>query len=59
MVKGGRGSKKKQKSKSSRAGLTFPVARMGRGLRNMRLATHEHTEARGSPLDGACLEGFT
>ena len=39
MVKGGRGSsKKKSKSKSARAGLTFPVARMGRNLRNMRVA---------------------
>ena len=53
MVKGGRGgSKKKAQSKSAKAGLTFPVtptaitanpnpnqvARIGRGLRNMRLA---------------------
>ena len=39
MVKGGRGgSKKKAVSKSAKAGLTFPVARIGRGLRNMRLA---------------------
>ena len=39
MVKGGRGgSKKKATSKSAKAGLTFPVARIGRGLRNMRLA---------------------
>jgi len=38
MVKGGRGgSKKKATSKSAKAGLTFPVARIGRGLRNMRL----------------------
>ena len=39
MVKGGRGSsKKKPTSKSSKAGLTFPVARIGRALRTMRLA---------------------
>ena len=39
MVKGGRGaSKKKSVSKSAKAGLTFPVARIGRGLRTMRLA---------------------
>merc|ERR1719181_1213861 len=39
MVKGGRGgSKKKAQSKSAKAGLTFPVARMGKNLRNMRLA---------------------
>ena len=39
MVKGGRGaSKKKPQSKSSKAGLTFPVARIGRALRTMRLA---------------------
>ena len=36
---GGRGGKgKKSVSKSTKAGLTFPVARMGRALRNMRLA---------------------
>ena len=39
MVKGGRGSsKKKPTSKSAKAGLTFPVARIGRALRFMRLA---------------------
>ena len=39
MVKGGRGaSKKKATSKSSKAGLTLPVARVGRALRTMRLA---------------------
>ena len=40
MVKGGRGggSKKKAQSKSAKAGLTFPVARIGRALRTMRLA---------------------
>ena len=39
MVKGGRGSsKKKATSKSAKAGLTFPVARIGRALRTMRLA---------------------
>merc|ERR1712060_71217 len=39
MVKGGRGAaKKKAVSKSSKAGLTFPVARIGRALRTMRLA---------------------
>ena len=39
MVKGGRGgAKKKSQSKSARAGLTFPVARIGRHLRNLRLA---------------------
>ena len=40
MVKGGRGggSKKKAQSKSAKAGLTFPVARIGRALRAMRLA---------------------
>ena len=39
MVKGGRGSsKKKPQSKSAKAGLTFPVARIGRSLRTMRLA---------------------
>jgi histone H2A len=39
MVKGGRGSsKKKPQSKSAKAGLTFPVARIGRALRTMRLA---------------------
>merc|ERR1719291_192859 len=39
MVKGGRGaSKKKAVSKSAKAGLTFPVARIGRALRTMRLA---------------------
>jgi histone H2A len=39
MVKGGRGaSKKKATSKSTKAGLTFPVARIGKNLRFMRLA---------------------
>ena len=39
MVKGGRGSsKKKPQSKSAKAGLTFPAARIGRALRTMRLA---------------------
>ena len=39
MVKGGRGgSKKKSVSKSAKAGLTFPVSRIGKNLRNMRLA---------------------
>eukprot|EP00316_Scyphosphaera_apsteinii_P025451 CAMPEP_0119313848 /NCGR_PEP_ID=MMETSP1333-20130426/30644_1 /TAXON_ID=418940 /ORGANISM="Scyphosphaera apsteinii, Strain RCC1455" /LENGTH=131 /DNA_ID=CAMNT_0007318811 /DNA_START=41 /DNA_END=436 /DNA_ORIENTATION=+ len=39
MVKGGRGaSKKKAVSKSAKAGLTFPVARIGKALRTMRLA---------------------
>ena len=38
-MKGGRGSsKKKPQSKSAKAGLTFPVARIGRALRTMRLA---------------------
>ncbi|KAG8469360.1 hypothetical protein KFE25_007878 [Diacronema lutheri] len=40
--KGGSGrgvdKKKKAQSKSAKAGLTFPVARIGRGLRFMRLA---------------------
>ena len=36
---GGRGGKgKKSVSKSTKAGLTFPVARIGKNLRNMRLA---------------------
>ena len=39
MIKGGRGgTKKKSVSKSAEAGLTFPVARIGRALCNMRLA---------------------
>ena len=39
MVKGDRGgSKKKAQSKSAKAGLTFPVARIGRKLRDMRVA---------------------
>ena len=39
MVKGGRGkSEKKAASKSAKAGLTFPVARIGKNLRLMRLA---------------------
>ncbi len=38
-MKGGRGkSKGKSTSKSSKAGLTLPVARVGRALRTMRLA---------------------
>ena len=38
-MKGGRGgSKKKATSKSAKAGLTFPVARIGKNLRTMRLA---------------------
>ena len=39
MVKGGRGSsKKKATSKSAKAGLTFPVSRIAKNLRLMRLA---------------------
>ena len=39
MVKGGRGgSKKKAQSKSAKAGLTFPVGRIGRFLRKGRYA---------------------
>ena len=38
MVKGGRGGKKKGVSKSERAGLSFPVSRVGRNLRFMQLA---------------------
>ena len=45
MVKGGRGaSKKKAVSKSAKAGLTFPVARIGRGLRD-----REHPAALAPP----------
>ena len=40
MVKGGRGSsKKKPQSKSAKAGLTFPVARIGRYLKKNQYAT--------------------
>ena len=56
MVKGGRGgSKKKAQSKSAKAGLTFPVARIGRALRTMRLAKrrarplHARTLTRAAP----------
>ena len=47
-MKGGRGSsKKKPTSKSAKAGLTFPVARIGRALRTMRLAMPELYEKTG------------
>ena len=39
MVKGGRGgSKKKATSRSAKAGLQFPVGRVARYMRNMKLA---------------------
>ena len=40
VAKGGRGgSKKKATSRSAKAGLTFPVARIGRQLRGLKLAS--------------------